>query len=89
MSPADAAAPAANLYVAEIAAFVLTILAGVIVSLLTLWLAARQRTKQEKQAEARRRDTVLAAIGRELRWHRVATRRENSTPKTPTSWSAR
>ena len=44
-----------------------------IVSLATLWLAARQRANQEKQAEARRREAVLAAIGRELRRNRVAT----------------
>ena len=74
MSPADAAVPAANALLADIGAFTLTVLAGVIVSLLTLWLAGRQRAKQEKQAEARRRDAVLAAIGRELRWNRVATR---------------
>ena len=74
MTPADAAAPAANVFLAEIGAFTLTVLAGVIVSLVTLWLARHQRTKQETQAETRRREAVLTAIGRELRWNRVATR---------------
>ena len=73
MSQADAAAPAANALLADIGAFTLTVLAGVIVSLVTLWLAGRQRAKQEKRAEARRRNGVLAAIGRELRWNRGAT----------------
>ena len=74
MTPVDAAAPAANVLLAEVGAFALTVLAGVIVSLLALWLASRQRAKQEEQAQARRREVVLAAIGRELRWNRVATR---------------
>ena len=58
----------------ELIAFVLTILAGVLVSLVTLWLAGRQRTNEETQAEERRRKAVLAAIGAELRWNRTATR---------------
>lgn len=74
MNPANTAAPAADFLSAEIGAFALTVLAGVIVSLVTLWLAGRQRATQERQAEARRREAVLAAIGRELRWNRVATR---------------
>ena len=40
---------------------------GVIVSLVPLSLADRQRTRQEYKADARRRDAVLAAIVRELR----------------------
>ncbi len=43
MSPADAAAPAANVLLTEIGAFTLTVLAGVIVSLVTLWLAGADR----------------------------------------------
>ena len=74
MSPADAAAPIANVFLAELGAFTLTVLAGVMVSLVSLWLAGRQRTRQEEQAQFRRREAVLAAIGRELRWNRVATR---------------
>ena len=74
MIPADPAAPAGNVFLAEIGAFTLTVLAGVIVSLVTLWLAGRQRTRQETHTEARRRETVLAAIGRELASNRVATR---------------
>ena len=66
--------PRPTSFLAEIGAFTLTLLAGVIVSLVTLWLAGRQRTNQEKQAEPRRREAFLAAIGRELRWNRVATR---------------
>ena len=58
----------------ELIAFVLTILAGVMVSLITLWLAGRQRAGEEKRAEERRREAVLAAIGAELRWNRTATR---------------
>lgn len=73
MSPPDAAAPAANVVLTEIGAFTLTVLAGVIVSLVTLWLAGRQRARQEHQAESRRREAVLAAIGRELGWNRGAT----------------
>ena len=73
MNPSDAAAPAANVLLTEIGAFTLTVLAGVIVSLVTLWLAGRQRARQEKQAESRRRDAVFAAIGRELRWNRAAS----------------
>ena len=76
MSSADPATPVANALLADPGAFTLTVLAGVIVSLVTLWLAGRQRAKQEQQAEARRRNTVLAAIGRELRWNRGATRGE-------------
>ena len=76
MSPSDAAAPAANALLADVGAFTLTVLAGVIVSLVTLWLAGRQRAKQEKQTDARRQNAVLAAIGRELRWNRSATRGE-------------
>lgn len=75
MSPSDAAAPAANVLLTEIGAFTLTVLAGVIVSLVTLWLAGRQRARQEQQAESRRREAVLAAIGRELRWNRGTMRR--------------
>ena len=48
--------------------------AGVIVSLVTLWLAARQRVGEERRAEAMRRKAILAGIGRELQWNRSATR---------------
>lgn len=74
MSPADAAAPVASVLQAELGAFTLTVLAGVIVSLISLWCAARQRTRQEERAETRRREAVLYAIGYELRRNRVATR---------------
>ena len=46
---------------------------GVIVSLVTLWLAARQRARDERRAEETRRKAVLAGIGRELQWNRLAT----------------
>ena len=55
-------------------ALVLSILSGVIVSLVTLWLAGRQRVRQERRTEARRREAILAGIGRELQWNRTATR---------------
>ena len=57
----------------DVIAFVLTVLAGVIVSLATLFFAGLQRARQERLAEDRRRDAVLAAFGRELRWNRGAT----------------
>ena len=50
------------------------VMAGVIVSLVTLWLAARQRAGEERRAEATRREAILAGIGRELQWNRSATR---------------
>ena len=43
-----------------------------IVSLITLWLAGRQRAKAERQAEERRRQAILDEIGCELRWNRTA-----------------
>ena len=52
----------------------LSILAGVIVSLVTLWLAGWQRVRQERRTETRRREAILAGIGRELQWNRTATR---------------
>ena len=55
-------------------AFLLTTCSGVVASLTTLWLAGRQRSKQEAVAEARRRDAILVAIRSELRW--TARRRE-------------
>ena len=58
----------------EILALVLAILSGVIVSLITLKLAARQRAKDERLAEEPRRGAILAVIGNELRRNRVATR---------------
>lgn len=58
----------------HIIAFSLTTSSGVVVSLVTLWLASRQRSKQEALVEARRRETILAAVGAELRWNRTATR---------------
>lgn len=60
----------------EFSTFVFPILSGVIVSLVTLWLAGRQHTKRERQVEERRRQAILAAIGCELRWNRTATRGE-------------
>lgn len=50
------------------------ILAGVIVSLFSVWLASRQRAKEDRLKEAKRRDAILASIGQELRWNRTATR---------------
>ena len=47
---------------------------GVVVSLITLWLAGQQRARHEKHLEATRRKAVLAGIGRELQWNRTATR---------------
>lgn len=58
----------------EVIPLLLSIVSGVFVSLVTLWLAARQRARQERRAEARRRDAILAGIGRELQWNRTATR---------------
>ena len=55
-------------------AFALTTLSGVVVSLVTLWLSGRQRTRQETRAEDGRREAILATIGAELRWNRTATR---------------
>lgn len=51
-----------------------SIMSGVIVSLVTLWLAGRQRARQERRAEAKRRKAVLTGFGRELQWNRTATR---------------
>ena len=58
----------------ELIAFVLTIVSGVVVSLIALSLAGRQRATEEREAEGRRREAVLAAIGAELRWNRTAIR---------------
>lgn len=58
----------------EFIALALSILSGVIVSLLTLGLAGWQRARQESRAETRRREAILAGIGRELQWNRTATR---------------
>ena len=55
-------------------ALVVSICSGVVVSLITLWLAGRQRARHEKHVEATRRKAVLAGIGRELQWNRTATR---------------
>ena len=52
--------------------FMASISSGVIVSIVTLWLAGRQRTKEERLAEQRRREAILAGIGRELQWNRTA-----------------
>lgn len=65
---------AGNLDMEELIAVLLSVLSGVIVSLVTLWFAGRQRARQEREAEARRRDAILAGIGRELQWNRTATR---------------
>lgn len=51
-----------------------SIMSGVIVSLVTLWLAGRQRARQERRAEAKRRKAILTGFGRELQWNRTATR---------------
>ena len=58
----------------EFIVLVLSVLSGVIVSLVTLWLAGWQRARQERRTEDRRREAVLARIGRELQWNRTATR---------------
>ena len=58
----------------ELIAFVLTIVSGVVVSLIALSLAGRQRAKEETRVEERRKEAILAAIGAELRWNRTATR---------------
>ena len=58
----------------EFIALALSILSGVIVSLVTLWLASLQRARQERRTEEKRREAVLAGIGRELQWNRIATR---------------
>ena len=50
------------------------VVSGVVVSLVSLWLAGRQRARQERKAEARRRRAILAGIGRELQWNHSATR---------------
>lgn len=50
------------------------VFSGVIVSLVTMWLAERKRSEHERRMEARRREAVLSAIGRELQWNRTATR---------------
>jgi len=54
--------------------FMASISSGVIVSLVTLWLAARQRTREERLAKLQRREAILAGIGRELQWNRTAVR---------------
>ena len=59
---------------AEFVALAVSIFSGVVVSLVTLWLAGWQRARHEKHAEATRRKAVLAGIGRELQWNRSATR---------------
>lgn len=58
----------------EFIALVLSVLSGVIVSLVTLWLSGRQRVRQERRMATRRREAILAGIGRELQWNRTATR---------------
>ncbi len=52
--------------------FVISVSSGVLVSLITLCLAERQRTKEKILAERQRRRAVLAGIGRELEWNRAA-----------------
>lgn len=58
----------------EFIAFAVATFSGVVVSLVTLWLAGRQRARHDRRAEATRRKAVLAGIGRELQWNRSATR---------------
>ncbi len=60
----------------EFIALMLSVLSGVIVSLVTLWLAGWQRVRQERRTETRRREAILTGIGRELQWNRTATRGE-------------
>ena len=50
------------------------VISGVIISLISLRLADRQRARQERLTEARRRDAILAGMERELQWNRTATR---------------
>ena len=57
-------------------ALAVSIVSGVIVSLVSLWLAGRQRDRQERQKESVRRQAILASIGRELQWNRSAIRSE-------------
>ena len=61
-------------FIASVFSILSGVSSGVIVSLITLWLAGRQRAKQENQAEESRREAILAGIGRELQWNRTATR---------------
>lgn len=58
----------------EFIALLLSVSSGVIVSLVTVWLAGRQRVRQERRTETKRREAILAGIGRELQWNRTATR---------------
>ena len=58
----------------EFIGIIVSILPGVVVSLFTLAIAARQRAKDERQAEPRRRKAILAGLGRELQWNRSATK---------------
>ena len=57
-------------------AFVITTSSGVLVSLITLALAIRQRAIDEARSEMQRRNAILSAIGTELRWNRTAMRGE-------------
>jgi len=76
MSSADPADPEANVLLGQIGDLTFTAIAGVIVSLVRLYLAERQRTRDEKQTEARRPEAVLAAFGSELPRNRAATCRK-------------
>ena len=58
----------------ELIALAVSVFSGVIVSLVTPWLAARQRAGEERRVEAARRKAILAGIGRELQWNGSATR---------------
>ena len=49
----------------ELVTFALAVLPGVVVSLVTVRLAGRQRANEEARAEERRREAILAAIGTE------------------------
>ena len=67
----------------EFIALLLSVLSGVIVSLVTLWLAGRQRVRQERRTETRRREAILVGIGRELQWNRTATRGDAGREQCP------
>ena len=58
----------------ELIGMIFAVLSGVLVSIVTLWLAGWQRAKEERRTEERRRKAILAGIGRELRWNRSVTK---------------
>ena len=50
-SNADVVEGSGSRYMDELIALLLSVLSGVIVSLVTLWLAGRQRVRQERRTE--------------------------------------